>query len=61
MTGLAVYDITTGTWRVAIYNQRKNKWVSKKKLGAIFGSVGELPVQADYDGDGPLISRCSIA
>lgn len=51
-TDLGVYNVKTGRWRVALHNLHKNKWIPAKSLKAFHGLPGDIPVQADYDGDG---------
>lgn len=52
MTDLAVYNVKSHQWKVAVWNEKKQKWLPKAKLGATFGEDGDVPIQADYDGDG---------
>jgi hypothetical protein len=50
---LGIYDVCTGRWRVAVHNDKTGKWRVKASLGnKHFGQPGDIPVPADYDGDG---------
>jgi len=61
MTDLAVYDVKARTWHVAIWKQKKGTWVNVKSMQTPYGKlkfpvqhgeIGNIPIQADYDGDG---------
>ena len=61
MTDLAVYDVKARTWHVAIWKQKKGTWVNVKTMQTPYGKlkfplqhgeIGNIPIQADYDGDG---------
>ena len=52
MTDLGVYNVKTHQWKIAVWNEKKKKWVTKKKYGGKYGLDGDVPIQADYDGDG---------
>jgi hypothetical protein len=61
MTDLAVFHVETQEWHIAIWDEKKEAWVEKKKiridgerkkLRVTHGEIGDIPVQADYDGDG---------
>jgi len=51
-TDLAIFDVVTGEWRVAVYDEAQGEWVEKPRLNRVYGSIGDIPIQADYDGDG---------
>ena len=61
MTDLAVYDVKARTWHLAIWKQKKGTWVNVKSMQTPYGKlqfpvqhgeIGNIPIQADYDGDG---------
>jgi hypothetical protein len=52
MTDLAVFNVKTHQWKVAVWSEKKEKWLTKKKYGGKYGRDGDVPIQADYDGDG---------
>jgi hypothetical protein len=51
-TDLAVWNVETGMWEVAIYDVDKAKWIASKRYSGKHGIDSDIPVQGDYDGDG---------
>lgn len=59
-TDPGTYNVLSGRWDVAVHDAVRNDWIVRKKLGGKLGTVGDLPVQGDYDGNGstdPAIFR----
>ena len=61
MTDLAVYDVKARTWHLAVWKKKEGTWVEVKSLKTPYGKlkfpvqhgeIGNIPIQADYDGDG---------
>ena len=51
-TDLGIYHVQSGQWKVAVYQKNNYNWTEREKYREVFGNIGDIPVQGDYDGNG---------